>query len=454
MRFIELTVKQAYFKLDKRVANVKSAFIGLCTDIDRFFTLHFGFKMNEKINKKMLSKVCNLFPNLSGLSCEQFNRILVLFSNIRGVNAHLSKNTQIIIDEDLVKYFVSIAEPKYLIRNENKLTLYGCFYLLSFLSCKYQIWTFVTSFLRPEVLDEEERDNFNAKQQELEKYHQEICGNGKPIFNETQTHGNQEIQYLNEKCKTALTNIFFSIEKVFMKSRYTSFHCPSFKNMLNNIHELDDDIKKNINNLRNYWLHGKLLNDVIIDGNKTFKFDLNLIIDTLALLKNKIQINSIYKDIICDIDEFGQSLFNFYILRLIEVSHKILDVRLLTCEKLDERINNSLNALKNFQKIDYDFYKKLSSIMDRTIYHKITKEKFTDKTMRIVNIKQIKIIYLHSDNGFQIGDFYTKLTDLALTDSYISLEHQNKINGKYLSEYQFQNNIEISPHIMYCESTL
>ena len=130
-----------------------------------------------------------------------------------------------------------------------------------------------------------------------------------------------------------------------MKSRYTSFHCPSFKNMLNNIHELDDDIKKNINNLRNYWLHGKLLNDVIIDGNKTFKFDLNLIIDTLALLKNKIQINSIYKDIICDIDEFGQSLFNFYILRLIEVSHKILDVRLLTCEKLDDCPNSSISHI-------------------------------------------------------------------------------------------------------------
>lgn len=453
MRFIELSVKQAYLKLNNKVVNVKSAFVGLCTDIDRFFALNFGFKMNENIDEEKLSEVYKVFPNLSGLNCEQFNRVLVLFSNIRAVNAHLLKNTQIIVDEDLIKYFVSIAEPKYLIKDGNKLTLYGCFYLLTFLSCKYQIWPFITLFIRPEMLDKEDRESFIVKQQELEKYHQGICGKGKPIFSATETHSKQDIQYLNEKCKAVLTKIFFSIEKVFIRSIYTSFRCPSFKTMLNNIRELDDDVKTKINDLRNCWFHGKLLNDVVVD-NKTFIFDLNLVLETLGLLKDKIQYNRNYKDLVCDINGFGQELFNFYILRLIEVSYKILDARLLVSEKLDERINNSLVALKQFNKADDEFYKKLSLIMDENIYHKISQEKFTDKMRRFVSLKQIEIFYLHSDTGFQIGDFYTSLTDLALVNLDICLEYQNKINGKYLSEYQFQNNIEISSHIMYYEDVL
>lgn len=451
MSFIELTVKKAYFKLDKRVINTKSAFIGLCTDIDRFFNSHFGFKMNEKIDEKKLSNVYKIFPKLSGLNCEQFNRILILFSNIRAVNAHLLKNTQIIVDEDLIDYFTSIAEPKYQITQENKLTLYGCFYLLSFLSCKYQIWPFVVLFIRPEVLDKEEKNDFNAIQQKVEKFHQELCGNGKPFFNTNEIDDKKDLQYLNDKCKASLTQIFFSIEKVFIRSKFTTFNSPSFRIMLNNINELNNEDKDKILDLRNAWLHGKLLNDIVADENKTFTFNLDLVINTLDLLKSKIKYNALYGELVSDINDFGQSIFNYYVLRLIEVSYKILDVRLLTSEKLDERIKNSLFAFENFNKVDFSFYKKISPIMDEKIRHKITKEKFSDKMTRRIETDQIKIFYLHSDTGFQIGDFHSDLTDLVLTETDVYPEYQNKINGKYLSEYQFKTKIEVCPHIIYCE---
>mgnify|MGYP003314955748 CR=1 FL=1 len=69
--------------------------MGLCADIDRYFLLSFQIKMNEKVDEDKFAKIYEIFPNLSGLTCEQFNRVLILFSNIRAVNAHLFKNNKI-----------------------------------------------------------------------------------------------------------------------------------------------------------------------------------------------------------------------------------------------------------------------------------------------------------------------------------------------------------------------
>ena len=126
------------------------------------------------------------------------------------------KITKFFFDEDLENYFKSIAEPKYLISINNQFTLYGAFYLLSFLSCKYQIWTFVSAFFRKSSFEETEKANYVQIQQDIEKFHQSLCGTGKIIANCNEDN-KLSLSYLNSVCKTSLTVIFFELEKVFYK---------------------------------------------------------------------------------------------------------------------------------------------------------------------------------------------------------------------------------------------
>ena len=90
--------------------------------------------------------------------------------------------------------------------------------------------------------------------------------------------------------------------------------------------------------------------------------------------------------------------------------------------------------------------------MDSIVNYKITGAKFQDNISRHIKTEQLIIYHLHSNNGFQIGKLHTDANDLYLANLNISPEFQNKINGKYLSEYEIKTKIEYSQHILYLEN--
>ena len=69
--------------------------------------------------------------------------------------------------------------------------------------------------------------------------------------------------------------------------------------------------------------------------------------------------------ILNDISYFGQNFFNYYVLRLVEVSFKILDNRLLTEDKLESRLANMDNAFERFIKVDAKAFEMFSELINQ-----------------------------------------------------------------------------------------
>lgn len=144
-------ISKAYDYADSSVEIIKSAFMGLCTDIDRFFCISFSLNMDEKANDEQFQAVKTFFPVLSDLSLDKFHLIQQLFCQIRNLSAHLFLSKPVCIDNSTKDYLVSKALPKYPITENSEITLYGAFYILTFLSQKSALWPFITVFFRNEL---------------------------------------------------------------------------------------------------------------------------------------------------------------------------------------------------------------------------------------------------------------------------------------------------------------
>ena len=81
-------------------------------------------------------------------------------------------NRAVILDEDLELYLRKICKPKYAISKDKALTMYGCFYILCFLSHKSMIWPFCTSFFRPEFFKEVNIESQSKFQSDMQHYAQ------------------------------------------------------------------------------------------------------------------------------------------------------------------------------------------------------------------------------------------------------------------------------------------
>ena len=107
------TIDQAYAFADSNLVEVKSAFIGLCADIERYFKVAFDVNLNEEIEYESFRRIIDVFPRFASLTIEQFNRIVLLFINIRGINAHLYISKPVLIDEDLKEFVLNNLDVEY-----------------------------------------------------------------------------------------------------------------------------------------------------------------------------------------------------------------------------------------------------------------------------------------------------------------------------------------------------
>ena len=151
---LEETIDKAFSSVDANLIKIKSAMLGLCTDIERYFKVVFGINLNEKIDDSLFKSIFNIFPRFSSLTNEQFNRFTLLFVNIRAVSAHLFSSKPIFVDNDLKEFINNNCEPEYIIEKDRKITVYGAVLVLIMISQKYMIWAFCTSFFRYNFIKE------------------------------------------------------------------------------------------------------------------------------------------------------------------------------------------------------------------------------------------------------------------------------------------------------------
>jgi len=449
---LEMPLDVAYSVIDETTIGVKSSVIALCSDIDRYFKLGLDLNISEQINEYEYNRVKREYPYLANLSLEHFNRLLIVFKNIRDINAHLHLRKTVFIDDDIIEYLTYILKPDYSISHNNKLTVYGEAYILYFLSRKYNIFPFVISFYKHQyfeeiaVLNGKEKSEYQVNTQHVV---QELCGVGKPIYPNNVDRFNY--QFMNDLFKKYMTRIIYSIEKCCSKTKKSFDNTWSMSKLLNNTSAFDyeDEVYNLIISLRNCWLHGVCLNEQIeIDG-KIEELNYQFIFSSFTKIKRCLMKHEEeFKLVIEELNDFAISCFKFYVLRLIEVSYKVLDNRLLTKDKVDSRVENLNVAFERFNKAKLDYYELAGELIEQDdIVFNVGASKFTDKFPRKTKCYKLNIIKFHSEDGFDVGEYHTDNKELVVASINLDGNYMNEINGRYLSEYSLENETKFGNRI-------
>ena len=449
---LEMPLDVAYLVIDETTIGVKSSVIALCSDIDRYFRLKLNLNISNQIDEFEYIRVRKEYPYLANMSLEQFNRLLIVFKSIRDINAHLHLRKPIFIDDDIIEYLTYILKPDYSISHNNKLTVYGEAYILYFLSRKYNIFPFVISFYKHQYFEEiaalngKEKSEYQVNTQHVV---QELCGVGKPIYPNNVDRFNY--QFMNDLFKKYMTRIIYSIEKCCSKTKKSFDNTWSMAKILNNTSAFDneDEVFNLIISLRNCWLHGVFLNEQIeIDG-KLEELSYKFIFESFTKIKRCLMnYEEEFRLVIDELNDFAISCFNFYVLRLIEVSYKVLDNRLLTEDKIDSRVDNLNVAFERFDKAKLDYYELAGELIEADdIVFKVGASKFADNFPRKTKCYKLNIIKFHSEDGFDVGEYHTDNKELVVASINLDGDYMNEINGRYLSEYSLENETKFGNRI-------
>ncbi len=455
---LNATLNCAYKVIDNDILGIKASVISICSDIDRYFKLKFDLDISaEDISLDQYFEMIKVFPQLSKLPLSQFNHLLDIFTNIRDINAHLHLCKDVEVNDDLYEYLINIVKPKFDIVKDGKLTMYGQAYIISFIAQKYNLWPFYISYFKRNYFDETFKmngDTIAAFQIEEQHKMQNFCGIGKPI--NTTKLSNIDFQYLNDLFKKHMTNIVFSLEKECSHTKKSNSHSKSLARYLNStyVFNIDEESYNLMVFLRNCWFHGVLLNEKVEFDDEQRLFSFEFVVESFIKIKTTIKKNeNMFYRTIASINEFANAVLNYYLLRLVEVSYKLLDSKLLTEDKVDSRIDNLANAYKRFINTDMTYFDLIGKLIDSEYMEfRVSASKFLDKFPRKTICDKLKIVKLHSISGFEIGEFKTNKQDLYLVLVDLDKQNQNKINGKYINEYNTDIEIKYGSKISVYEN--
>ena len=455
---LNATLNCAYRVIDNEVLGIKASVISICSDIDRYFKLRFDLDISsEDIGLNQYFEIIKVFPQLSRLSLSQFNHLLDVFTNIRDINAHLHLCKEVEVNEDLCDYLITIVKPEYDIVSNGKLTMYGQSYIISFIAQKYNLWPFYISYFKRTHFEE----TYNMKGDAISKFQtgeqhkmQNFCGIGKPI--NTTNYSSHDFLYLNDLFKKYMTNIVFSLEKECSHTRKSTNHSKSLARYMSSAYVFDTD-EESYNLmifLRNCWFHGVLLNEVVEFDNEKKLLSFEFVMESFIKIKATLKKNDdMFYRTITNINEFANAILNYYVLRLVEVSYKVLDSRLLTEDKVDSRIDGLVKAYNRFINTDTNYFDLAGRLIDpEYMEFRVGGPKFLDKISRKTICDNLKIVKLHSISGFEIGEFKTNKQDLYFVLIDLDEKYQNRINGKYIYEYSIDIEIKYGSKISVFEN--
>ncbi len=433
-------VSIAFALPDTTTKLIKTSLIGLCSDVDRYFRVTFGVDMYKEVNERDFNKIKGVFPNFRLLNLEQFNRLLFTFISIRDLSAHLFLNKPIYLDDDLKEFIKGLVDSPYSLANGKEATLFGIICVVLLFSQNYQLWYLNTGIMRHTIFSEIQKNSIAQFQQDFQKKYSVLVGIGKPCRPEEYLFFTKNgITFFVEEVKKTLTRLIFDFEEFPGKKQKMSSRASNIKIMLNKYDCLKDkqNLIERICILRNCWLHGYRLFDHIKVGDKEFDFDFNYLFEILIDIKNAFAGTPRSYEILSDISRCGSSMIDFYTLRNIEISYKILDSKLFEQGKINERITKSVTAYQRAMSAEVWFYNGAKSLMhgnNKTWY--LAANKFKDKKERVLKGDRIEVYKFSSDNGFDIGSVHIDNNEMVLTNIDCPIEDQLTINGKYLEDYK------------------
>jgi len=415
---------------------IRSVILGFCSEITRYFNIKIGVNIDEKIDEEQLVTIKNNYPCLNEMNLDTFQKMITMFKNIRNVSAHLFFYEDVMYDNDVRFFQERILPPSFCNHKKGKITMYGIAYFLSFLLQKYNIWPFITSYFSHELFNEIPNKGIDGLKRGHLNELIKVAGVGQMI--DIDGMPPMVANYLNDTNRRWIINIFFDIEDIVKKHNGNITKGWSFYNTIKSEPDFvaADGFVDKLRELRNALFHGYGLFDVVNNQSRSFVLDINYITSILFDLK-EICLKNIdkYKFILTDIYFYAKAMLHYYYLRLVEITYKILDKRLLTDDKVESRINNSLSAYNNSQKISDETMRNISDLITYDdVEWDLSKSKFTDFIVRNTRLKTLEVIQIKCENGIQIGEYKSDQKEMYLCNVTLEKEYQNKICGKYLDE--------------------
>ena len=434
------TTYEAFKKIDLQSIQIKSVLINSCSDTDRYLRLFADINIFQKVNENEFSKIKELFPNFKQLDLDQFNELLKLFVAIRDVSAHLFLNKPISITETTKLFIKRIIDPEFELSSNGHITLFGAIVVVTLFCQRYQLKDIVHGIVKHTILSNVKKEGLGNYQSQFNRKLIPLCGIGGAVYSQDNSYVRPKESHLFiDSVRRTLTKLFFEIERKSPGSFGVSNNVPSFVTYINkysfvkNDKEFIDDMVE----LRNYWLHGCYLFDTVSLYHEGFVFDLEYLFGMLYEIKIKFDVNGEYNTILNIIDDCGSNMINFFTLRSIEVSYKLLDKRVSDIDKMRERITNSINAYSHIFSTPENYYNQAYSLLNngiKTWY--LIGSKFLDFRERRLTRKRLAVYEFSSEKGFDIGEHHYDCPEMVVTDIELEEEFQNKINGKYLKEYK------------------
>lgn len=450
---METSLFEVFTYVTDAMIRSKSALIGLCSEIDRFLMITMDIDMSKDITDEQYNLLFDFFPNLSNIPYNLLDSYFILIRDIRNISAHIFLANKLQVDFELLELLYKIAKPLYKVESEGNLTFYGCAYILSFIAQKYQTWPFITLYFNKSFI--ECQGNELAKRQvEINHHFQTFCGANSPVYPENSSIPKVELIYLNDLVKRTLTKIFFKLERLFSIGKKTREDDDrSFKHILEyGKSDFSNILIKRLNALRNFWFHGTMIYDKIVDEYIN-EFNLQTISEVLLELIEESKADIVrYNYIIKAIRKMGSELYDFCGLRLVEVSYKLLDYSLYDVEKIEERITNSIRAFNRLlQTNEYGFLEIAYNLNPEPHKYYLAAAKFTDKIPRPIKTSSLKIYKIHSERGIKINDFHSEQKDVyicLLVDESSARKYKilklNKICDKNILDLEVTFDLKIS----------
>ena len=439
LKSFNLRISKAFDDPNLETRLLKSALIGLCSDCDRQFRLALGIDIYREIDEDDFTNIKRFFPNFRSLTLEQFNQLLYTFIAIRDVSAHLYLKKAIFIDQFVIDLICNIIEPKYELSHGKEITIFGAICVVLLFSQTYELWTFVNTAIRNTIFQEVPKNMIAECQRDFQSSVRKLAGNLRPCRpHESSFVSSDNITVFVEEVKKASTALIFDLERHSMEWPSSLKRVPKTVTYLKRYECLKNkpELIKRIVEFRNNWVHGFRLFDYMYDseGNEQL-FDFEYLFTLLKDIKDAFA-NSPAKTILNDINEFGKNMIDFYLLRLLEVSFKIIVKRVFDIEKIEDRVSASLKAFNRAMRTPAWFYEDAMALLKSGKKEWYLKgSKFLDFINRSFSSNKINVFELTSKNGFDIGDTHVDSNVLVIADMHCPLEYQLKINGKYFNEY-------------------
>lgn len=451
---LSMGVFKGYRLIGNPLIRIKSCFISWCSDIDRylFHTIHMDVRdllsvptihkdVRDQLSAESIAKLSTVLPIIGKLDESEVRELFSLFAAIRTNAAHIACNQKLYLNKGLKDKMLSMCQPLFDITCKGKkLTMFGQYYVLSFLSQAYQVHAIVHRLFRFDNFFDVDRKNLVQFHAKLQAQARKCCGKSNETYSQYDDDVKQKQMYLTQVVRPAVEKIFLTLEAECEPNRTASSYSPKFSKLSRSFKDElgDKELFRRVSWLRNQWFHRVCLGDAV-GGYKGHPpiMEIEVVEEFLRDLKIALKRLGHYEETLASIAELGKSLLHFALSRWVELTYKLLETNLFLDSKFHDRVAKVNAAYQSAHEQGDAFYTLALDLASRNVGWKFQRDCFVDRKPRSIKVGNVRFLHLRCDHGFDIHGLHTDAQDLYLADGG-NYELRETINGFSLEEIHFE----------------